>query len=202
MKPKKGSAWATARALDQVRGRRNAGVPASGGAVHGPGFQLLGNGALGLAVGELFFFDGRGRLQMRDPAAPLSIQPGSPPRLVLGLGDESVRVAAGGIVARPTLAQVVDPDPLVGTLAARLDRKANTADARFPIAVGTATLVAGTVTVALTTIEADAVIVATHKVFGGTPGLLSWTVSAGADFTITSANVADVSEVSYAVWNP
>lgn len=71
-----------------------------------------------------------------------------------------------------------------------------------PIAHGVATLVGGTVTIALATVQAGATIVATHQTFGGTAGLLSTSLVASTSVTITSANVLDTSTVSYAVWNP
>lgn len=62
---------------------------------------------------------------------------------------------------------------------------------------GNATLVAGTVTVTNTTVTANTVIVLTRKTAGGTLGNLTYTLSAGASFTISSTDVADTSVISY-----
>lgn len=63
---------------------------------------------------------------------------------------------------------------------------------------GNATLVAGTVTVNNTTVTANTVVMITRKTAGGTIGTaMTYTVSAGASFTITSNNVLDTSTVSY-----
>lgn len=62
---------------------------------------------------------------------------------------------------------------------------------------GNATLVAGTVTVTNTTTTAATLVVLTRKTAGGTIGDLTYTVSAGASFTINSANAADTSTVTY-----
>ena len=63
---------------------------------------------------------------------------------------------------------------------------------------GNATLVAGTVTVNNTTVTANTIVVLSRKTSGGTPGTaMTYTVSAGASFTITSNNVLDTSIVSY-----
>ena len=62
---------------------------------------------------------------------------------------------------------------------------------------GTATLVAGTVTVTSTGTTANTVVLLTRKTAGGTIGDLTWTVSAGASFTINSALATDTSTVAY-----
>lgn len=64
---------------------------------------------------------------------------------------------------------------------------------------GNATLVAGTVTVTNTNITADSVIKLNHKTPGGTLGFLSYTLSAGASFTINSTSSSDTSDVSYEI---
>lgn len=215
MGKRKGAAWGTSRALDEVRRRRSSGAASSGSAVVGPGVQVLRNGALSMAVGELFFFDGQGRLQMREPEEPLSIQPGSPPRMVLALEDgltvrrgrlgpatsTSVRVVAGQLVATPTTAEVVNADDETESAQAALARKVNTADGRLLIGRGIATLVAGAATVVLAEIAAGAIVMLTHETFGGTPGLLSYAVSAGVGFDIASANAGDTSTVAWVAWN-
>ena len=68
---------------------------------------------------------------------------------------------------------------------------------------GTATLVAGAVTVANTSVTANSRIFLTSQVDGGTPGFLR--VSArvvGTSFTITSSNAADTSTVAYEIFEP
>jgi len=64
---------------------------------------------------------------------------------------------------------------------------------------GNATLVAGTVTVTNTSITANSVIIPSRKTAGGTVGDLTYTTSAGASFTINSANILDTSVVSYLI---
>lgn len=68
---------------------------------------------------------------------------------------------------------------------------------------GTATLVAGTVTVANTSVTASSRILVTSQADGGTPGFLRITaLVAGTSFTITSSNVADTSTVAYEIFEP
>lgn len=63
---------------------------------------------------------------------------------------------------------------------------------------GNATLVAGTVTVSNTTVTANTVVILTRKTSGGTIGTaITYTLSAGASFTITSDNILDTSVFSY-----
>jgi len=63
---------------------------------------------------------------------------------------------------------------------------------------GNATLVAGTVTVTNTTVTANTVIYLTRKTASGTIGTsLSYTVSAGASFTINSQSILETSVISY-----
>lgn len=63
--------------------------------------------------------------------------------------------------------------------------------------VGNAVLVAGTVTIATTVVTATTVVLLSRKVFGGTMGFLSYSLIAGTSITITSANVADTSTVTW-----
>lgn len=78
-----------------------------------------------------------------------------------------------------------------------------TAGALFKIRSGTdqrggnATLVAGTITVANTSITANSIVLYARKTIGGVAGNLSYTLNAGVGFTINSSNVADISTVSY-----
>lgn len=63
---------------------------------------------------------------------------------------------------------------------------------------GNATLVGGTVTVNNTTVTANTVVMLTRKTSGGTIGTaITYTLSAGASFTITSDNILDTSVFSY-----
>jgi len=64
----------------------------------------------------------------------------------------------------------------------------------------TATLVAGTVTVADASITANSVIRLSSKTLGGTPGALFVSAkTAATNFTITSSNAADTSVVQYEI---
>lgn len=63
---------------------------------------------------------------------------------------------------------------------------------------GNAVLVAGTVTVSNTTVTANTIVMLTRKTSGGTIGTaITYTVSAGNSFTITSDSVLDTSTFSY-----
>jgi len=63
---------------------------------------------------------------------------------------------------------------------------------------GDATLVGGTVTVSNTTVTANTRVFVTRKTAGGTIGFaVTYTVSAGTSFTLTSDNVLDTSVYSY-----
>lgn len=62
---------------------------------------------------------------------------------------------------------------------------------------GTATLVAGTITVANTSVTSNTVINASRRTSGGTIGLLSYSVTPGTSFTISSASASDTSTVTY-----
>lgn len=63
---------------------------------------------------------------------------------------------------------------------------------------GDATLVGGTVTVSNTTVTANTKVYAQRKATGGTIGMsLTYTISAGSGFTLTSDNVLDTSTYSY-----
>lgn len=68
---------------------------------------------------------------------------------------------------------------------------------------GTAVLVAGTVTVANTSVTANSRIFLTAQALGGTQGILAVTARvAGTSFTITSSNAADTSTVAYEIFEP
>lgn len=63
--------------------------------------------------------------------------------------------------------------------------------------IGQATLVAGTVTVANTSVDANSLIFLTVKTSAGTVGILSYTTVTGTSFTITSASALDTSLVNW-----
>lgn len=66
--------------------------------------------------------------------------------------------------------------------------------------MGTAVLVAGTVTVTHTTVSANSRIIIWRQIAGGTLGHLSvGTITAGTDFVINSDNAADTSTIGYLV---
>jgi len=68
---------------------------------------------------------------------------------------------------------------------------------------GVATLVAGTVTVANTSVTASSRIFLTSQADGGTPGFLRISArTAATNFTITSSNAADTSVVAYQIFEP
>lgn len=63
---------------------------------------------------------------------------------------------------------------------------------------GNLTLVGGTLTVGNTTVTANTIVMLTRKTSGGTIGTaITYTISAGASFTVTSDNVLDTSTFSY-----
>jgi hypothetical protein len=68
------------------------------------------------------------------------------------------------------------------------------------LAIGTATLDTGTVTVPLLTVDNASYIIATHAVISGTAGILETSVENGVGFTIDSDNSSDDSTVSYVVF--
>lgn len=63
--------------------------------------------------------------------------------------------------------------------------------------IGNAVLVAGTVTVANTNINANDAIFLSRSTTGGTEGTLSYTINAGVSFTINSSSAADTSTIEY-----
>lgn len=68
--------------------------------------------------------------------------------------------------------------------------------------MGVATLVAGTVTVSTTKVTANSRIHITVSTAGGTQGFLSYTISAGVSFTVTSTNAADTSTFNWLIVEP
>lgn len=69
------------------------------------------------------------------------------------------------------------------------------------IAHGEATLVAGTVSVSLAAITANALIQLTRRTNGTSPGFLSYSVTATTGFDITSDDPSDDGIITYQVWN-
>lgn len=84
-----------------------------------------------------------------------------------------------------------------GTLYSRQTGKGLSIQKGTGTLAGNAVLVAGTVTVTNANITADSIILLTRKTAGGVIGDLTYTLSAGASFTINSANALDTSTVSY-----
>lgn len=68
--------------------------------------------------------------------------------------------------------------------------------------MGTATLIGGTITVSNTSITANTRIFYSVSTAGGVQGFLSSTQSAGASFTISSSNVADISSIVWELKEP
>lgn len=74
---------------------------------------------------------------------------------------------------------------------------------RMPGNCGTATLVAGTVTVSYSAVAAGSIIILTSQSDGGTPGFTRISGrSAGTSFTITSSSLTDTSTIGYCVIDP
>lgn len=67
---------------------------------------------------------------------------------------------------------------------------------------GTATLVAGTVTVANTLVTASTKVFKNLKTNGGTTGTVGYTVNAGVGFTLTSSSNTDTSTYDWFLINP
>lgn len=68
--------------------------------------------------------------------------------------------------------------------------------------LGTATLVAGTITVNTTAVTASSKIFLTYDLFGGTPGSLEvGTITAGTSFVINSSSALDTSDVNWWIIN-
>ena len=68
--------------------------------------------------------------------------------------------------------------------------------------MGTAVLVAGTVTVSNTTVSASTRVQLTRSTTGGTVGHLSYTINAGVSFTINSSSATDTSTVNWLLVEP
>lgn len=68
--------------------------------------------------------------------------------------------------------------------------------------MGSAVLVGGTVTVNNTTVTANSILFLTRSATGGTVGHLSYTISAGASFTINSSSATDTSTINWLLVEP
>ncbi|MFF8980170.1 glycosyl hydrolase family 28-related protein [Streptomyces cellulosae] len=68
--------------------------------------------------------------------------------------------------------------------------------------MGVATLAAGTVAVANTSVTANTRVLLSRQTLGGTPGHLSVVLDAGVGFTINSSDAADTSSVAYVLCEP
>lgn len=66
--------------------------------------------------------------------------------------------------------------------------------------IGQTTLITGSRTVNNTSITANSIILLTRATLGGTPGHLSYTISAGVSFSITSSSGADTSVINYVIF--
>lgn len=111
--------------------------------------------------------------------------------------------AAGTFQFRNSALSTVATIDAAGTITASGDLICSTAGKGLQVKsgtgarAGTAVLVAGTVTVTNTTVTASTRIFLTVRTTGGTLGTLSYTLSAGASFTINSSSVSDTSTVTY-----
>lgn len=101
-----------------------------------------------------------------------------------GAGNQRLTIGSTGVVSIPIALTLAAGAPL--SMASGANQRA-----------GNAVLVAGTVTVANTTVSATIVVILTRKTAGGTLGNLTYTVVAGVSFTINSDSATDTSTVSY-----
>lgn len=67
---------------------------------------------------------------------------------------------------------------------------------------GIGTLVAGVCTVATTAVLSTSHVFPTHRILGGTPGILTYTIINATSFTVTSTNVADTSTFDWLITDP
>lgn len=105
----------------------------------------------------------------------------------------SAKLGVNTIEASTGAAVTMDCTLVLPIAAARFIRFVAGANQR----AGDAVLVAGTVTVACTTVSANTRIYLTPKTIGGTPGFLSYTLNAGVGFTINSSSASDTSTISF-----
>lgn len=109
----------------------------------------------------------------------------------------SVTATTGDITATLGNLQASDGDLVLGTAGNKL-RIATGANA----SVGTATLVAGTVTVSTTAITTNSKVFLTCAAVGGAQGMLSVdNIVNGVSFDIVSSDVADTSDVNWLIVN-
>lgn len=104
----------------------------------------------------------------------------------------------------PTEALEVDIDVKAtkGNLVASLAGKGLQIKEGSNARMGTATLVGGTILVNNTSVTANTRIFYCRSTTGGTPGHLSYTISAGASFTINSSEASDTSTINWMLVEP
>lgn len=91
------------------------------------------------------------------------------------------------IAAAPLFNDIVQPAGKIHSIASGTNQRA-----------GNAVLISGVKTVNNTTVTANTIVMLTRKTSGGTIGTaITYTLSAGASFTITSDNILDTSTFSY-----
>jgi len=128
---------------------------------------------------------------------------GATTNAVVGSSDTTISRNAAGVVQIGTNARNSLGSLLCAGITASGDLICSTAGKGLQVKsgtgarAGTAVLVAGTVTVTNTTVTASTRIFLTVRTTGGTLGTLSYTLSAGASFTINSSSVSDTSTVTY-----
>jgi hypothetical protein len=181
----------------------------------------------GATTGRRIILDGdNGEIRIYRADGTLAVQLGGPPPLDdavhLSSGDVDedgpgfLTSGVSGIGATRNLFVQLTAPPFVGTsdfpfLEVRSRSQDNTTDPpefrfdhdgpegriRCPAVVGEATLVAGTVAVARTSILATSRIFLSRRVAGGTLGHLTYTLTPGTGFTINSSSGTDTSTVTW-----
>lgn len=109
----------------------------------------------------------------------------------IGSGKLSVTPQGGGSIELTTSTSIIGNLSL-STVGKFIQYKSGTGQR-----AGNATLVGGTVTVTNTSVTANTVITLSPKTAGGTLGNLTYTLSAGASFTINSDSILDTRVISY-----
>jgi hypothetical protein len=155
----------------------------------GRGFSVMDDGLEPKLAGTMKF-DDMGRVAANVTAADVSQDEGE-------TGIEGATVEAALARVQINKANTLDVDAANAVQDGRLD--VLEADAVF--ARGEATLVGGSVAVTITGIDSASIVMVGHKTFIGTPGMLSWAITANK-LTITSLDALDVSVVHYVVWPP
>ena len=124
--------------------------------------------------------------------------------LVGGNGDISGTLVVGGATTITNGALTVTNGSVTltnGNLTVT-DGKLNLDAAPTNAIVGVATLVGGAVTVSTSAVTAASIILVSHKVVGGTQGILRTdTITANTSFTIESSSGTDISTVNWLVIN-